>query len=149
MSASHVSGPLTSTNGFVGNITGGVVGIADVGQSTITAVAGAANVSTITVTLKDSSGAALTSVTPFTVYSSSASNGLTLAAAASTGYSVASGGLSINNGAAITTSIRCVSSATGTCVLSLTDTAKTTSYLVLVLGNGVKISTQLTAGSYG
>lgn len=37
----------------------------------------------------------------------------------------------------------------GGCVLSLTDTAKLNSYLVLVLDNGTKISAQLSAGSYG
>jgi 3-phosphoglycerate kinase len=85
----------------------------------------------------------------FTVYSSSASDGLTLASAASTGYSVASGGLSLANATAITTQITAMSSATGGCVLSLLDTAKLTSFLVLVLPNGNKISAQLTAGSYG
>lgn len=157
MSASHVSGPLTSTNGFVGavtgnvtgNVTGYVIGGLSPSQSTITAVAGAANVSTVTVQLKDGAGTNLAVVTPFEVYKSSAADGLTLGAAASTGWSVASGGLSRANGAAITTQIRAMSSATGGCVLSLTDTGKATDYLVLVLANGVKISTQLSAGSYG
>jgi hypothetical protein len=157
MSGSHFKGPVTSTNGFVGavtgnvtgNVTGGVVGSPDSSQSTISGVAGASNVCTVSVQLKDAAGNNLTKVTPFQVYSSSAADGLTLASAASTGYSVASGGLSINNGAAVTTSIRCVSSATGACTLSLTDTGKQTSYLVLVVGNGVKISSQLTSGSYG
>lgn len=121
----------------------------DPGSCTITAVAGASNVATVTVQLKDGSGTNIAGIIPFRVYSSSASNGLTLQSAASTGYSVASGGLSLNNGAAITTQISCMSSATGSCVLSLTDTGKQTSYLVLVLANGTKISTQLSAGSYG
>ena len=165
MSASHESGPLTSTNGFIGaltgnvtgnvtggitgNVTGNVIGDPNPTQSTIVAASGATNTSTVTVTLKDVAGSALTKVTPFTVYCSSTADGLTLASAASTGWSVASGGLSINNAGAVTTSICAVSSATGTCVLSLLDTGKTTSYLVLVLPNGVKISAQLTSGSYG
>lgn len=121
----------------------------DPASCTITAVAGAANTSTITVQLKDGSGTNMARIIPFRVYSSSAADGLTLQSAASTGYSVASGGLSLNNGAAITTQISCMSSATGGCVLSLLDTAKLTSYLVLVLANGTKISAQLSAGSYG
>lgn len=151
--ATHFRGPVVSTNGFTGavtgNVTGGVINKPDASQSTISAVAGAANVATITVQIKDVAGNNVSHVTPFTVYASSAADGLTLASAASTGFSVASGGLSLNNGGAITTSIRCVSSATGGAVLSLTDTSKQTSYLVLVVGESIKISSQLTSGSYG
>jgi len=116
---------------------------------TITAAAGAANTSTITIQLKDGSGANIAYSSPFRVYASSASNGLTLASAASTGFSVASGGLSLANGTAVTTQITGMTSATGGVVLSLLDTGKQTSYLVLALHNGVKISAQLSAGSYG
>lgn len=121
----------------------------DPASCTIVAVAGATNTATVTVQLKDGSGTNMTRSLPFRVYASSAADGLTLASAASTGFSVASGGLSVNNGAAITTQISAMSSATGACVLSLLDTGKQTSYLVLVLSNGVKISAQLSAGSYG
>lgn len=121
----------------------------DPASCTITAAAGAANTATVTVQLKDGSGTNMTRILPFRVYASSAADGLTLASAASTGFSVASGGLSLNNGAAITTQISAMSSATGGCVLSLLDTGKQTSYLVLVLSNGCKISAQLSAGSYG
>ncbi len=121
----------------------------DPASCTITAVAGAANTSTITIQLKDGSGTNMARSIQFRVYSSSASDGLTLQSAASTGYSVASGGLSLANGTAVTTQITAMSSATGGCVLSLLDTAKLTSYLVLALPSGNKISAQLTAGSYG
>lgn len=137
------------TGNTTGNVTGGIVGAPTSGQSTIAGAAGTSNVCTVTVQLKDVAGTNLTKVTPFTVYKSSAADGLTLGAAASTGFSVASGGLSLNNGGVITTSIRCMSSATGGCVLSLTDTGKAAEYLVLVLQDGVKISTVLTSGSYG
>lgn len=142
---------LTSTTATITNLKYGATPVAQVDPAscTITAVAGATNTATVTVTLKDGSGATLARSMPFLVYSSSAADGLTLASAASTGWSVASGGLSINNGAVITTSIRAVTSAAGACVLSLLDTAKQTSYLVLVLNNGTKISAQLSAGSYG
>lgn len=121
----------------------------DPASCTITAVAGAANVATITVQLKDGSGTNMARILPFRIYSSSAADGLTLQGAASTGYSVVSGGLSLQNAAPLTTQINVMSSATGGCVLSLTDTGKQTSYLVLVLANGTKISAQLSAGSYG
>jgi hypothetical protein len=125
------------------------VPLVDPGSCTITAAAGAANTATVTIQLKDGAGTNISRSVAFKVYASSAADGLTLASAASTGFSVASGGLSLNNGAAITTQISCMSSATGGCVLSLLDTAKQTSYLVLVLPSGNKISAQLSAGSYG
>lgn len=121
----------------------------DPGSCTITAAAGATNTSTVTIQLKDGSGTNIANSYEFTVYASSASNGLTRASAASTGFSVASGGMSMANGTAVTTQITAMTSATGGCVLSLLDTGKLTSYLVLVLANGVKISAQLSAGSYG
>lgn len=148
----------TATLG-TGNITTGVIINLEYGaiprpqvdpaSCTITAAAGATNTSTVTIQLKDGSGTNLTYNMPFKVYASSASTGLTLASAASTGFSVASGGLSVNNGAVVTTQISAISSATGGCVFSLLDTVKQTSYLVLVLHNGIKISAQLTTGSYG
>lgn len=121
----------------------------DPASCTITAAAGAVNTATITIQLKDGSGTNMARIIPFRVYASSAADGLTLASAASTGFSVASGGLDLSNGSAVTTQISCMSSATGGCVLSLLDTGKQTSYLVLVLANGTKISAQLSAGSYG
>jgi len=145
----NTSGTFTTLNAV--NLKYGATPVAQVDPAscTITAAAGAANTATITIQLKDGSGTNMARIIPFRVYSSSAADGLTLQSAASTGYSVASGGLSLNNGAAITTQISCMSSATGGCVLSLLDTGKQTSYLVLVLANGCKISAQLSAGSYG
>lgn len=125
------------------------IAVIDAGSSTITAAAGAANTATVTIQLKDGSGTNITYSAPFTVYASSASNGLTLASAASTGFSVASGGVSLANGTAVTTQIKGITSATGGCVLSLLDTGKQTSYLVLVVNDAIKISAQLSAGSYG
>lgn len=142
---------LTATTANITNLKYGATPVAQVDPAscTITAAAGASNVATVTIQLKDGSGTNMTRSLAFRVYASSAADGLTLASAASTGFSVASGGLSLNNGAAITTQITAMSSATGGCVLSLTDTGKQTSYLVLVLANGNKISAQLSAGSYG
>lgn len=145
MSDSHLSGPLHVTNGIV-SVNGAEVSSV---TSTITSAAGATNICTITIQLKDGLGNNIAKKVPFTIYSSSAADGLTLASAASTGYSVASGGLALNNGAAITTSLRGITSSTGGVVLSLTDTGKATSYPVLVVGNTVTVGTQLTTGSYG
>lgn len=145
----NTSGSFTTLSGV--NLKYGATPVAQVDPAscTISAAAGAANTSTITIQLKDGSGTNMARSIAFRVYSSSAADGLTLQSAASTGYSVASGGLSLANGTAVTTQISAMSSATGGCVLSLLDTAKLTSYLVLVLPNGNKISAQLSAGSYG
>lgn len=118
--------------------------------STIAGVAGATNVCTVTVQIKDAAGTNIAKVVPFEVYSSSAADGLTLATAASTGYSVVSGGIKrAASSTTITQGIAMLSSATGGAVLSLTDTGKQAIYLVLLLDNGIKISTVLTSGSYG
>jgi hypothetical protein len=145
----NTSGTFTTLNAVNLKYGATPVAQADPASCTITAAAGAANTATVTVQLKDGSGTNLTRSMAFRVYASSAADGLTLASAASTGFSVASGGLSLANGTAVTTQISAMSSATGGCVLSLLDTGKQTSYLVLVLPNGNKISAQLSAGSYG
>lgn len=153
-SGTNASGTFTAATITTANITNLKYGATPVAQvdpasCTIVAAAGASNTSTVTVQLKDGAGTNMARILPFEVYKSSAADGLTLGAAASTGFSVASGGLSRANGTAVTTSIRAMSSATGGCVLSLLDTNKATDYLVLVLANGAKISAQLSAGSYG
>jgi hypothetical protein len=137
------------TGDITGNMTGYRVGAASASQSTIAVAAGASNVCTVTIQVKDGAGTNLAKIVPFKLYASSAADGLTLASAASTGFAVASGGLSLANGTAVTTQISGVTSATGACVLSLTDTGKQTSYLVLVVDDGVKISAQLATGDYG
>jgi hypothetical protein len=145
-----VSGDCKLDNGnFIGNFIGSRIGAPSSSTSTISAVAGAANTSTITIQLKDGAGTNIAKSVPFSVYASSASNGLTIASAASTGFSVASGGVAQPGGEVVTQGIKCISSATGGCVLSLLDTGKQTSYLVLVTSDGLTISAQLSAGSYG
>jgi hypothetical protein len=145
----NASGTFTVAN--IVNLKYGATPVAQVDPAscTIVAAAGASNVANVTIQLKDGSGTNMARSIAFKVYASSAADGLTLASAASTGFAVASGGLSLANGSAVTTQISAMSSATGGCVLSLTDTAKQTSYLVLVLPNGNKISAQLSSGSYG
>jgi len=122
----------------------------DPGSCTITAAAGAANTCTITVQLKDGSGTNMSRVTPFKVYLATDNTGLTLQSAASTGYSVTSGGVKDPTGSTtITQGIAAFSSATGGCVLSLLDTGKGTGNLILMLHNGFKASAAITSGSYG
>lgn len=148
------TGTLTGTT-FVGNLTGNVTGtiaqtgVASASASTITATTGTTNTATLTIQLKDAAGTNVASIQPFELYLSSASTGLTLASAASTGLSVASGGMKRGGGEAITQAIKCVSSATGGCVISLLDTGKSTSYPCLLVGGALNIGTQLTSGNYG
>ena len=145
MAQSNVSGPINSEAGFQVN------GVAQpvAANSTVSAAAGAANTATITIQLKDGEGNNVVGVKPVDVYLSDASTGIGITGtAASTGLSVASGG-GVRLVTAITKSIACVTSATGGLVLSLLDTGKTTYYVVIVVDNGVKVSDQLTTGSYG
>lgn len=153
-SATFTAATITTATVTTANITNLKYGATPVPQvdpasCTIAVAAGASNVCTVTVQLKDGSGTNLARIVPFTMYASSAADGLTVASAASTGFSVASGGVALPGGDAVTQQIKCMSSATGGCVLSLTDTGKQTSYLVLVVGQGTKISAQLASGDYG
>lgn len=122
----------------------------DPASCTITAAAGAANHSTITIQLKDGSGTNMARVTPFKVYLATTSSGLVLQSAASTGYSVTSGGVVDPTGSTtITQGLAAFSSATGGCVVDLLDTGKGTGNLILMLPTGFKASAAITAGSYG
>ncbi len=122
----------------------------DPGSCTITAAAGASNHCTITVQLKDGSGTNMARVIPFKVYLATDNTGLTLQSAASTGYSVTSGGVKDPTGnTTITQGLAVFSSATGGCVVDLLDTGKGTGNLILMLPNGFKASAAITAGSYG
>lgn len=143
---------LTSTTANITDLKYGATPVhqVDPASCTITAVAGAANHSTITVTLKDGAGVTLTRVHPFKVYLATDNTGLTLQSAASTGYSVSSGGVKDPTGSAtITQGLAALSSASGACVIDLLDTGKGTGNLILVLHNGIKASAAITSGSYG
>lgn len=122
----------------------------DPASCTITASPGAANHCTIAIQLKDGAGNNLTRVHPFKVYLATDNTGLTLQTAASTGYSVTSGGVKDPTGSTtITQGLAAFSSATGGCVVDLLDTGKGTGNLILMLYNGFKASAAITAGSYG
>lgn len=122
----------------------------DPASCTITAAAGASNHCTITIQLKDGSGTNMARVLPFKVYLATDSTGLTLQSAASTGYSVTSGGVKDPTGSTtITQGLAAFSSASGGCVVDLLDTGKGTGNLILMLPNGFKASAAITSGSYG
>ncbi len=122
----------------------------DPASCTIVAAAGASNHCTITVQLKDGSGTNMARVIPFKVYLATSNTGLVLQSAASTGYSVTSGGVVDPTGSTtITQGIAAFSSASGGCVIDLLDTGKGTGNLILMLPNGFKASAAITSGSYG
>lgn len=153
--ATITTATITTGNITTGNVTNLKYGATPIAQvdpisCTITAVAGAANHCTITIQLKDGSGTNLTRVHPFKVYLATDNTGLTLQSAASTGYSVSSGGVKDPTGSStITQGLAALSSATGGCVIDLLDTGKGTGNLILVLHNGIKASAAITSGSYG
>lgn len=142
----------TAASLSVNNLKYGATPVAQVdpGSCTITAAAGAANHCTITIQLKDGSGTNMTRVLPFKVYLATDNTGLVLQSAASTGYSVTSGGVKDPTGSTtITQGLAAFSSATGGCVVDLLDTGKGTGNLILMLPNGFKASAAITSGSYG
>lgn len=143
---------LTSTTANITNLKYGATPVAQVDPAscTITAASGATNTCTITVQLKDGSGTNMARVIPFKVYLATDATGLTLQSAASTGYSVSSGGVKDpTSSTTITQGLAAFSSASGGCVLSLLDTGKGTGNLILMLPNGFKASAAVTSGSYG
>jgi len=146
----NTSGTFTTAN--IVNLKYGATPVAQVDPAscTIAGVAGAANHCTITIQLKDGSGTNMARVIPFKVYLATDATGLTLQSAASTGYSVTSGGVKDPTGSTtITQGLAAFSSATGGCVVDLLDTGKGTGNLILMFANGFKASAAITAGSYG
>jgi len=125
------------------------VPLVDPASCTISATAGATNTAIVSIQIKDGSGANIIRNIPFKVYASNLADGSTIASPASTGFALLGSGTVFINGSPVTTQINGMTNASGQAVLSLLDTAKQTSYLVLVLDNGIKISAQLTTGSYG
>lgn len=125
------------------------VAMVDPGSCSVGIVAGATNAAIVTIQLRDGGGNSIIQNIPFTIYASQLANGQLVAAAASTGWSLLGSGVVLINGAAVTTQISGVTSESGQCILQLLDTAKQASWLVLVLATGVKISAQMSAGSYG
>ncbi len=146
----NASGTFTVAN--IVNLKYGATPVAQVDPAscTITAAPGAANHCTITIQLKDGSGTNMARVIPFKVYLATTNSGLVLQSAASTGYSVTSGGVVDPTGSTtVTQGLAAFSSASGGCVVDLLDTGKGTGNLILMLPNGFKASGAITSGSYG
>lgn len=115
---------------------------------TITAVAGAANVSTVTVTVKDANGNTVTGVHWLELITTSDAAGTTIS---TTSYS---GSLVAGTGALLITytakhAFRIATADTGIFVGSLTDTAKTADYIVVrkPMGGGVVVSAAAAFGA--
>lgn len=114
---------------------------------TVTAVAGASNASTVTVTAKDASGATVTGVRYFDLYTTSDAAGTTVSSTSYSGTLVASTGTIM---ATITAKhvFRCATDATGVFVGTLTDTAKTADFIAVPnpLTNGAVVSSAIAYG---
>jgi len=116
---------------------------------TISAAAGSANVSNITITVKDGEGATVAAVhhLDFTLTDDPAGAGLT--------GTTASGTVTTTSGIVLQTytakkALRIQTLATGVAVVAITDTAKTGFYAAVSLGGrAIVVSAQLVTGSYG
>lgn len=144
MSASHLSGPLYVTNGIVIGTNAAPV------AASITPAASTANVSLVTIQVKDGAGNNVARVTPLNIYLSDAATGVGLTATTASG-AVAAGASGTDLGVLTTKkAITSVTDATGKYILSITDTAKTQFYVVVNLPTlGVTTVTQVLTANYG
>jgi hypothetical protein len=119
---------------------------------TLTAAAGTANVSNVTVQAKDAAGTNMARAVWLMVYLSDAATGIGLTGTAASGTVQAKAASGTDF--AIFTAKKALlvqTKADGTYILEITDTSKTTYYVCAVpmRGGAPSISAQLTAGSYG
>jgi hypothetical protein len=118
---------------------------------TFTAASAGSNVCEVTIQATDKSGASVAGVFSLDVYLSDAATGVGLTATSASGTVAAK----TASGADIGTftakkALRVQTLATGAYILEITDTAKTTFYVVGVTGLGVtKVSAILATGDYG
>mgnify|MGYP003387135636 CR=1 FL=1 len=113
----------------------------------VTAVAGAANVSTVTITAKDANGATVTGIQWFEVITTSDSGGGTISATAYSGSLVAVTGTILATYTA-KHAFLVATDATGVFVGSLTDTAKTADFIAVMspLGAAPIVSSAMAFG---
>ena len=117
--------------------------------ATLTPAAGAANVTNVTIQLKDGSGIALANAAVVDVWLSDAATGLGITGTAASGTPAPTTGTILGILTA-KKAWRVVSNASGVIVLEITDTAKTGFYVAVGANNTViAISAQLVAGNYG
>lgn len=147
-------GKLVVDSGGIVNFASGAVsqvgGSASPASITFSAAASTSNVSLVTVTVVDGSGATLAGVWNFDLWLSDASTGAGLTATTASGAVAASSGTDIG----VLTSkkaLRVQTATTGIYVLSITDTAKTLFYVAATIpGSGRPVvSSRLATGSYG
>lgn len=119
---------------------------------TLTAAAGAANVSNVTITVKDAAGATIAGVFNLDVWLSDASTGAGLTGTAASGTVTAKSA----SGAVVGTyeakkALRVQTLASGVFILEITDTAKTTFYPCATLPStgATVVGARLVTGSYG
>jgi len=117
------------------------------------ASAGGANVSEITITLKDAKGNVFNATTPFNVWLSDSATGVGLTATAASGTVQAKSTEGADFGALTAKKALLVQAkaSTGTYVLEITDTAKTGYYIAVQLPfvGEVFVSDQLVTADYG
>ena len=117
---------------------------------TLAAAAGAANISLVTIQVKDDNGNNITAPTVLVVSLSDAASGAGLTATTASG-AVAAGASGVDLDAMVSKKALYVQTdATGKYILSITDTAKTHFYVVAEIpGKKVNVSAQLADASYG
>lgn len=154
--STHLSGPLLingvdlTSSQTIANLSVGATPDKLATSATITPAAGSANVSLVTIQLKDGSGANMARVVPINVWLSDSAAGLGLTA------TTASGAVAVGASGTDLTDLTAkkhktvLTDATGKYILSITDTAKTGFYVACTLPTGkVAVSSQLVTGNYG
>lgn len=118
---------------------------------TFTPAAGAANVCEVTMTFTDAAAATLAHCHEFTYYLSDSATGAELTATTTSGaVTVKTSSGTILQIYVAKMSSHALSLANGTFILSITDTAKTGFYVVVVLPSGrLDVSAQLITANYG
>lgn len=152
MAISHISGPLSVATGGVTVSSGAVtLGSTILPQTvTITPAVGAANVSLVSIQVKDGAGTNLARVTPIVVHLSDAATGIGLTGTTASG-AVAAGASGTDLGVLTTKKANySITDAAGLYILSITDTAKTQFYVSVTIPSvGTTTVTRVLTANYG
>jgi hypothetical protein len=147
----HINGSVLFADELGTQITGTAIAVLTgrPASVTITPAAGGANVSLVTIQVKDSDGNNITSAVVLEVWLSDAATGAGETGTTASGAVAA--GASGTDLLTITSKkrLRVLTSATGAYILSITDTGKTGFYVAVQRGEKLSVSAQLTAGNYG
>jgi hypothetical protein len=127
-----------------------VGGVSAPASVTLTPAAAGANVSEVTITVKDGAGVTLPGVFNFDLWLSDAASGAGLTATTASGAVAAKASSGADLGAfTAKKALRCQTLATGVYTLSITDSSKTGFYVCASVAGRTFVSAQLSAGSYG